>query len=172
MRCPYEMSLCVVYINRQEFRAMAPTDEKAISEAYARWFRGTFTAIGSVEVFFALLTMLQGPSQVMSQFGIPEAVVASPHYLDAMFWVVLHMCFIGLISVSIGQMVTGRRAQKWFPRIFVLFHATYAYLDIRASDSVLGTGLYQGPVSLVTPVISCTLLLAMLHLAVRSFAER
>ncbi len=139
--------------------------------AYRNWFRATFVGIGSVEVFFALLSMLQGPTNIMSQFGIAEAVIESPHYADAMFWVVLHMCFIGIISISLGLLVFDARAQLWLPRIFVMFHFVYAYLDIRASDSSLGTGLYQGPASLVTPVISCILFVAMLHLAIRSFAS-
>ncbi len=43
----------------------------SLPDSYRRWFRGTFIGIGSVEVFFAIVTMLQGPKQVMSQFGIP-----------------------------------------------------------------------------------------------------
>lgn len=117
------------------------------------------------------MTIVQGPSKVMSQFGIPEVVVLSPHYSDAMLWVVLHMCFIGMICISIGLMVRDIRAQRWFARIFVLFHSVYAYLDVRASDSALGTALYQGSLSLVTPAISCALLLVILHLAIRSFGK-
>lgn len=148
------------------------SDTASLPGSYRRWFRGTFIGIGSVEVFFAIVTMLQGPKQVMSQFGIPDVVVSSPHYLDAMFWVVLHMCFIGIISISIGLLVRDALAQLWLPRIFVFFHSVYAYLDIRASDSALGTGLYQGPMSLVTPVISCLLLATMLHLAARTLIVR
>lgn len=139
-----------------------------LPSSYRRWFRGTFIGIGALEVFFAFSTMLQGVSKLMSQFGIPDAVVSSPHYQDAMFWVVLHMGNIGIISISLGLLLKDPRAQLWFPRIFVLFHSVYAYLDIRASDSPFGTGLYQGPASLLIPIISCMMLAAMLHLAVRS----
>lgn len=150
---------------------MPAIPENARHSSYGQLFRITFVGIGVVEVFFALLTMLQGPGNVMSQFGIPEDVVSSAHYLDAMFWVVLHMCFIGIISISVGVLVRETAAQRWLPRIFVVFHLVYATLDIRASDSPLGTALYQGPASLVTPIISGTLAAAMLHLAVRSFFQ-
>ena len=142
-----------------------------LPSSYAKWFRATFIGVGSVELFFALLTMLQGPSKMMSQFGIPEAVISSPYYQDAMFWVILHMSFIGVTNIALGVTVRDAMAQRWLPRIFVLFHCVYTYLDIRASDSPLGTGLYQGAASLVTPVIGCTLLVAMLHLALRSSAK-
>ena len=146
-------------------------DTHPLLSSYAKWFRATFIGVGSVELFFAVLTMWQGPSKVMSQFGIPDAVIGSPHYQDAMFWVILHMSFIGVITIALGLTVRDVVAQLWLPRIFVLFHCVYAYLDIRASDSPLGTGLYQGTASLVTPVISCTLLMAMLHLVGRSLAK-
>ncbi len=139
--------------------------------SYRTWFRMTFVAIGCMEVFFAVVSM-RGLREMMSQFGIPEQVVNSPHYLDAMFWVVLHMSFIGIITISLGILVREPSALRWLPRIFVCFHSVYAFLDIRASDSPLGTGLYQGSASLITPIISCTLLLAMLHLALRSLRAR
>lgn len=141
---------------------------RLLPSSYRRWFRGTFIGIGALEVFFAFSTMLQGVSKLMSQFGIPDAVVSSPHYQDAMFWVVLHMGNIGIICICLGLLLQDPLAQLWFPRVFVLFHSTYAFLDIRASDSPLGTGLYQGPASLMTPIISSIMLAAMLHLAIRS----
>ncbi len=69
---------------------------------FPSWFRLTVLLVGTVEVFLGILSLSQGSRQVMSQFGIPEVVVNSPHYLDAMTWVVLHMTFLGTILVVLG----------------------------------------------------------------------
>lgn len=131
------------------------------------WFRLTFILVGSVEAFFGMLTLIQGPKQVMSQFGIPEVVVNSPHYLDAMKWVVLHMTFLGITILILGFYATEPKLQRFLTYLFLAFHFVYAFLDVRASDNPLGTGLYQGSASLLPAVTSCTLLLLFVNLAVQ-----
>ncbi len=145
----------------------APT--KPLLSSFSRWFQWTFRAIGATEIFLSGMSLAEGPTKMMSQFGIPESVIQSPHYADAMFWVLLHMGFIGTITFSIGMLVRDENAQRWFARIYLLFHLNYAFLDIRASDNPLGTGLYQGPASVVPAVLGCIFCCALAHLAIRSF---
>lgn len=138
---------------------------------FPSWFRLTFLLVGTVEVSFGILSLSQGPRQVMSQFGIPAVVVNSPHYLDAMTWVVLHMTFWGTILVVLGVSANEPRLQKQLTYLVLIFHLVYAFLDVRASDDPLGTALYQGNASLFPAVKSCTSFLLVLHLAVRSLVS-
>lgn len=136
---------------------------------FQRWFRFTFTLVGGVEVIFGLLTLCQGVKKVMSQFVIPELVVNSPHYIDAMTWVVLHMTFLGSILVVLGTFAREQRLQWCLTWLFLSFHLVYAFLDVRSSDNPLGTALYQGNMSLFPAVVSCSFFLLFLNLAIRSF---
>lgn len=140
---------------------------KSQSRTFSIWFRITFLLVGGVEVFFGFLTLLQGPKKVMSQFGIPEVVVNSPHYIDAMTWVVLHMTFLGATIMVLGLSAKDLKLQKRMTLLFLLFHSVYAFLDIRASDNPLGTALYQGNASLLPAVVSSLACLSFAHLAVR-----
>ncbi len=135
---------------------------------YETWFRMTFVFVGGMEVLFGALTFLQGPRQLMSQFGIPELVLDSPHYIDAMSWVLLHMTFLGAIQITLGALANERRLMRRLPRLFLLFHFVYAFLDVRASDNPLGTALYQGSASQIPAVFSCLFFLLFLNLALRS----
>lgn len=134
---------------------------------FSTWFRITFLLVGGVEMFFGVLTLIQGPKKVMSQFGIPEVVVNSPHYIDAMTWVVLHMTFLGSTIVVLGLSAKELKLQKRLTLLFLLFHSVYAFLDIRASDNPLGTALYQGNASLLPAVVSSLACLSFAHLAIR-----
>lgn len=135
---------------------------------FSTWFRATFLLVGGTEVFLGCLTLCQGVQHTMSGFGIPEAVVQSPHYLDAMRWVFLHMTVLGSIVVTLGVMAREVRLQKCLTWLLLLCHSVYAFLDVRASDNPLGTALYQGNASLVPAMMSCSMFLLFLHLAVRS----
>jgi uncharacterized membrane protein YphA (DoxX/SURF4 family) len=136
---------------------------------FQSWFRFTFTLVGGVEVIFGILTLCQGVKQFMSQFGIPESVVSSPHYIDAMTWVVLHMTFLGSILVVLGTFAREQRLQRCLTWLVLPFHFVYAFLDVRSSDSPLGTALYQGNMSLFPAVVSCSFFLLFLNLAFRSY---
>lgn len=138
---------------------------------FQTWFRVTFIAVGGVEVFFGVLSLIQGPKQIMSQFGIPGQVVHSPHYIDAMTWVFLHMTFLGATIVALGSLARERLLQKCLTWLFLMFHFVYALLDVRASDNPLGTALYQGTSSLLPATVSCMSFLLFLNLALRCFSE-
>lgn len=135
---------------------------------FSTWFRFTFLIVGGLEVFVGLLTLSQGVEHTMVGFGIPDAVVQSPHYIDAMTWVFLHMTVLGATVVTLGAFAREERLQKCLTWLFLLCHAVYAFLDVRASDNPLGTALYQGSASLVPAMMSCSMFLLFLHLAVRS----
>ena len=51
------------------------------------------------------------------------------------------------------------------PRIMAAVIPIFTLLDIRTSDSALGSGLYAGPRSLVPPAIDLVVLLLFAHLA-------
>ena len=138
---------------------------------FQKWFRVTFISVGGVEVFFGVLSLIQGPKQLMSQFGIPEHVVNSPHYVDAMTWVVLHMTVLGTTLLTLGTLANEQRLQKSLTCIFLMFHFVYAFLDVRSSDNPLGTALYEGNASLIPAIMSSTFFLLFLNLALRCFLE-
>ena len=119
-------------------------------------------------MILGILTLCQGAKGVMSQFGIPELVVNSPHYIDAMTWVVLHMTFLGTTLVVLGVFAREQTLQRCLTWLFLAFHFVYAFLDVRSSDNPLGTALYQGNASLIPAAISCTMFLLFLNLALRS----
>lgn len=107
----------------------------------------------------------------MAEFAVPAAVLASPHYQDAIFWVYSHMIVLGLVIGAIGVSVEDGR---WQRRIARLLSAAYAYdagLDARASDSVVGDGLYQGSGSLVPVFVSLAVTLLVGHLAAARLAS-
>ena len=163
-----------LFINEQVLKSVfgvhAVGSESAMNSTawtFASWFRITFLLVGGIEVFFGLVTLLQGPKKVMSQFGIPEVVVNSPHYIDAMTWVVLHMTFLGATIMVLGLSAKDLKLQKRMTLLFLLSHSVYAFLDIRASDNPLGTALYQGNASLLPAVVSSLACLSFAQLAVR-----
>jgi hypothetical protein len=145
--------------------------DRPLGGAFPKWFQITFVVAGAVEAFFGILTLTQGPKQVMSRFGIPEVVVNSTHYVDAMSWVVLHMTFLGITQVALGVLAKDPKLQRYMTWLFLMFHSVYAFLDVRASDNPLGTALYQGNASLFPAAISCTFFLLYLHLTVRSLGS-
>lgn len=63
-------------------------------------FRATAIGIGTTWSLLALSMLVRGIPAAMASYGVPEGTLASPHYVDAMTWVFLHMLFIGLIRVS------------------------------------------------------------------------
>lgn len=57
-------------------------------------------------------------------------------------------------GLSIGLLVKEDQAQRWFARIFVLFHFVHAFLDVRASDSALGTATQHSSISLQSMLVT------------------
>jgi hypothetical protein len=110
------------------------------------------------------MELMQGVPAAMAGFGIPEGVLASAHYRDAMTWVFTHMLFFGAFIAVAGAVVTEARAQRALAAAVLVSVLVFGVLDVRTSDSRLGTALYQGPRSLVPPVIDAAVLALFLRL--------
>ena len=128
-------------------------------------FRATCFAVGITFVFIAGAELAQGVPQSLAGFGVPEAMLHSPHYVDAMIWVFTHMLVLGLIIGVVGHFAEGARTQRAFARIMAAVIPIFTVLDIRTSDSALGSGLYAGPRSLVPPMIDAVVLLLFVHVS-------
>jgi hypothetical protein len=127
-------------------------------------FRPTCLALGGLYVFIAGSLLLRGPAAAMADYAVPEATRASPHYADAIFWVFLHMTVIGLTIAVIGWFADGERLQRAFARLMLVALCVYTFLDVRAADWALGTGLYEGSGSLGPVVVDALSLLLWLRL--------
>lgn len=128
-------------------------------------FKATCVGVGAVFTLLAGSELARGVAASMDGFGLPEATLASPHYLDAMSWVFVHMLVLGVIIGAIGWFVEEARARTGFARVMTLAMLVFTTLDLRTSDSALGNHLYAGARTLVPPVIDVVVLLLFAHLA-------
>ncbi len=114
-------------------------------------FRTTCFIVGGLDIFLAARIHLQGVMKVMDNYNVPENLLASAHYNDAMSWVFGHMMTIGLLIIIIGFVTEDALKKLWVARVLVVVHLVYFILDIRTSDNPFGNALYQGQES-VAPV--------------------
>lgn len=128
-------------------------------------FRTTCLGIGGIFTLIAAGQLAQGVPASLAGFGVPEPVLASPHYQDAMVWVFTHMLVLGLIIAVIGHFADSARTRQAFARLMIPAIAVFTVMDIRTSDSPLGSGLYAGARSLVPPLIDVVVLLLFIHLS-------
>lgn len=138
----------------------------AVTGIGLRGFRPAFLTIGVLQILLAASMLVGDLGAKMASFGVPPAILASPHYLDAMHWVYTHMLVIGLIIATLGHYAEGARLQRAMARLLFLAHVYYTWLDFRASDSAVGTGLYQGPASLMPAFIGMGFTLVFAWLSV------
>lgn len=132
---------------------------------YAPSFR---TSCLTICILYVLLTgslFLQGFQKAMLPFKVPPEILRSPHYLDAMHWVYTHMLVIGLIVGVLGLYAESTRLKQNMSRLLFVAHIYYRYMDFRASDSIVGTGLYKGPASLIPAFIALGVTLLLLHMS-------
>jgi hypothetical protein len=122
--------------------------------------------IGAAYVLLALSTLLQGAAQVLAPFGVPEQVMAAPHFLDFFHFLFVHMAVLGVLIILLGQLVTTARKQRLVARVLLLVEVHYLYLDLRTST--WGSGLYAHDKSLVPVFIDLVVALCLLYLSVRS----
>lgn len=116
-------------------------------------------------MFLAASQLAQGVPASMAGFGVPDVVLTSAHYKDAMTWVFTHMLVLGLMIGVVGYFAEGARIRRAFARITLACVAIFTVLDIHTSDSPLGNGLYAGARSLVPPVIDLVVILLFAHLS-------
>ena len=125
------------------------------------------TVVGALYVLLGASMVARGAVAVMSQFQVPDVVLGSPQFQDFFHWVFVHMMVLGLMIAMLGRFVEDGRAQRVVAGMLVLVELHYTYLDVRTSDSALGSGLYKGSGSLVPPIIDVLVTLAFAYLAVR-----
>ncbi len=76
-------------------------------------FKRTFLIVGYTFIVLALSLFTRGLMNSMAEFKVPELILNSPHYFDAILWVYVHMTVIGLLIITIGYSVDDFNKQKW-----------------------------------------------------------
>ena len=132
-------------------------------------FKVTYIIVGITFVLMAGSILIRGVPASMEPFNLPEETLASPHYLDSMWWTYSHMVILGLIILFIGIFAQGPKLKIWMSRLLLLANAYYTFLDFRSSDSSLGNGLYEGDASLMPAFIALATTLLFLQLVIRDF---
>ncbi|HEY9842650.1 MAG TPA: hypothetical protein V6D23_19455 [Candidatus Obscuribacterales bacterium] len=127
-------------------------------------FKASCLTVGGLNLFLAGGLLARGIPAAMAPFGVLPQILASPHYLDAMHWTYTHMCVLALIIGALGLWAQDPRLRRNMARLLFFAHLYYTFLDFRASDSILGTGLYKGSASLIPAFISLFVTLVFLHL--------
>jgi hypothetical protein len=147
---------------------MTPPTTVKPTRACRHWlpgFEASFLTTGVLYVLMGGSILVRGTRASMAPFGVPEATLASPHYDDAIFWVYSHMVVLGVLMAVVGLTAEGDRLKLWFSRALFAAHVYYTVLDVRASDSVLGTALYQGPASIFPAVVGFVVTVLLAHLS-------
>jgi hypothetical protein len=134
-------------------------------------FRTTFLIVGFTFILVPVMLLTKGLMHSMAEFKVPETILNSPHYFDALLWVYVHMMAIGLLIFAIGYSVSDINKQKWIAILLFLVTAFYTYLDFRSADWILGNALYKGESSIGPAIISSFVNLLFLQLAIRLFIK-
>lgn len=129
-------------------------------------FRASCLTVCGVLAVISAVLLLRGVEASMGEFAVPAATLASPHYRDAIVWVYTHQLVLGLLIGMFGLVVTEPAAQRRVARLLLAAHILYMYLDVRSSDSALGSGLYEGPGSLLPVLVGLLCVVLFAHLSV------
>ncbi len=135
-------------------------------------FKPSLVFIGTLYIFLAASLFAKGLMKSMSEFEVPEQVLNSPHYFDAIFWVYVHMIVIGLLIILLGISVTDLNKQKWISSILFLVTSFYTYLDFKTADWSYGNALYKGESSLAPAIIGLLVNLVFMILTVVLFKRK
>lgn len=134
-------------------------------------FRTTFLSVGFTYIVLALGLFTKGLMHSMAEFKVPEPILNSSHYFDAMLWVYVHMIVIGILIMTIGYSVNDINKQKWIATLLFLVTSFYTYLDFRSADWIYGNALYKGDSSLIPAIIGLLVNLLFFQLAIRLFTN-
>lgn len=129
-------------------------------------FRATCLTLSALYVFLAGSMLARGPGVAMAAYQVPAATLASPHYVDAMGWVFLHMTVLGAMLGVVGWYADDVKLQRPFARLWLVAICVYTALDVRTADWALGNALYRGPGSLGPVAVDALAVLLWLRLNV------
>ena len=132
-------------------------------------FKRTCLIVGNTFMILPLSLFAKGLMVSMAEFKVPEIILASAHYYDAILWVYVHMVVIGLLILIIGYSVNDLNKQKWIALVLFMVTAFYVYLDFRSADWAYGNALYQGESSIIPAIIGLLVNLLFFQLAIRLF---
>jgi len=135
-------------------------------------FKRTCLIVGYTFLLLPISLFSKGLMPSMAEFKVPEIILDSAHYYDAILWVYVHMMFIGLLIVIIGYSVDDLNKQKWIAALLFAVTAYYVYLDFRSADWHFGNALYKGESSIIPAIIGLLVNLLFFQLAVRLFLGR
>ena len=134
-------------------------------------FKRTFLIVGYTFILLPLSLFTRGLVKSMAEFKVPELILNSSHYFDAILWVYVHMTVIGLLILTIGYSVNDMNKQKWIATLLFLVTAFYVYLDFRSADWVFGNALYKGESSIIPAIIGLLVNLLFFQLVIRLFTS-
>lgn len=135
-------------------------------------FKATYMIVGTTFILLSLGLFAKGLIPSMAEFEVPEQILYSPHYYDAILWVYIHMIVIGVLILLIGNSVKDIHNQFWITVALFCITAFYTYLDFRSSDSSFGNALYKGESSLAPAYISLLVNFLFLQLSVKLFFQK
>ncbi len=135
-------------------------------------FKKTFLITGYTYLILALGLFYKGLLRSMSEFNVPQEVLNSAHYYDALIWVYVHMAVIGILILIIGYSVFELKNQKVISLLILFITLFYTYLDFRTADWAFGNSLYKGNSSIVPAIIGTIINLLMLQLVLSLFLKK
>ena len=134
-------------------------------------FKRTFSIVGFTFTLLPFSLFTKGLMKSMAEFKVPELILNSAHYFDAILWVYVHMTVIGLLILVIGYSVNDINKQKWIATLLFLVTAFYTYLDFRSADWAFGNALYKGDSSIAPAIIGLLVNLLFFQLVIRLFTH-
>jgi len=132
-------------------------------------FKRTLLIVGYTFLVLPISLFSKGLMQSMAQFEVPDLILKSAHYYDAMLWVYVHMMVIGLLILIIGYSVNDLNKQKWIAAVLFIVTGFYFYLDFRSADWAFGNALYKGQSSIIPAIIGLFVNLLFFQLTLRLF---
>ncbi|MBI3233931.1 MAG: hypothetical protein HYZ42_07795, partial [Bacteroidetes bacterium] len=102
-----------------------------IMNKYLPNFKTTFLIVGITFIMLSLGLFAKGLLVSMAEFKVPQDVLNSPHYIDAITWVYIHMLVIGILILCIGLSAKETSHQKWISLLLFIISSIYTYLDFR-----------------------------------------
>ena len=132
-------------------------------------FKRTCLIVGYTFMILPLSLFSKGLMVSMAEFKVPENILVSAHYYDALLWVYVHMMVIGLLILIIGYSVNDLNKQKWIALVLFMVTAFYVYLDFRSADWAFGNALYKGESSIIPAIIGLMVNLLFFQLTIRLF---